>query len=157
MDMQGDKKAKQVLQGSSHGLRTCKFELPVKVKGAGRRSALWRLRGAHTPSAHLAPPVNQVSDLCSRWRANGLYFLHLTFWIFDCTDAFQVSSHCRGLWDAVRNPPDANHFTVMERAQKCLAAFGAVNVVQETGVMEMVINRPNPNWSCSSPVSWDCK
>ena len=79
MDMQGDKKAKQVLQGSSHGLRKSKFELPVKVKGAGRRSALWRLRGAPSPSAHLAPPVNQVSDLTveGAWSVLKSACLHL--------------------------------------------------------------------------------
>ncbi|KAL3144669.1 regulator of ime2 [Trebouxia sp. C0009 RCD-2024] len=66
---QGHKKDKQVLQRrSTHALRKCNFGLPLKVKGGGQRSALWRLRGALPPStpAHPAPTLNQEPALSVR-------------------------------------------------------------------------------------------
>lgn len=158
VDVQAGKKAKQGLPSSSHALKKCEFGLAFKVKGAVRRSALWRLRGAPTPStpAHsgVGPKLNQVSPFPSYVRAGWVNLLHLSCKLVDCTDAFQASSHyARGLWVAVvtkyhcvQSGPVLGSAWLHRLQTRCRQAHAA-------GVM--VINRHSHQlaamtfWSCS--------
>lgn len=56
MDVQADKKSKEAMQTCTHVLKKCRCGLAFKVRGAGRRSALWRLRRGPTPSTPAQAP-----------------------------------------------------------------------------------------------------
>ena len=61
VDVQADKKSKEVMQTCAHVLRKRRFGLALKATGAGRRSALWRVRRIPTPSTPAqAPSAKQV-------------------------------------------------------------------------------------------------